>query len=51
MTKKTDIPTNCTCIWEKRIVFIRGVNGARSEDEQAELTILVENCDVHKGKN
>lgn len=48
MPKKTDIPTECTCEWEKRIVYVRESNGTRTEDEQAKHVWISPNCILHK---
>lgn len=49
MAKKADIPTDCTCEWEKRIVYVRGNNGSRTEVEEAQHVWISPNCAVHKG--
>lgn len=51
MTKKIDIPLECMCVWEQRIIYLRSTNGSRTEDAQAELTKLEPQCPVHKGVN
>lgn len=48
MAKKADIPTSCTCEWEKRIVYVRNDNGSRTEDDRAELVVISPICIDHK---